>query len=79
MVRATLFCPHCGQPVERVYCVWESVQTWVVRRNGEGNIVNAREKWYGGDELKSVHFQCGCELPKEEWSSLLERLEALDS
>jgi len=79
MVRATLFCPHCGQPVERVYCVWESVQTWVVRRNGEVNIVNAREKWYGGDELKAIYFQCGCELPREYWDELLEQLEPLDS
>jgi hypothetical protein len=79
MVSERMLCPNCGQPIERVYCVWESIQTWVVRRDSEGNIVGVCGKWYGGDELKSVHFQCGCELPKEEWSSLLERLEALDS
>lgn len=38
--------------MERFYCVWESVQTWVVRRNDEGDIVSASEKWYGGDERR---------------------------
>lgn len=75
----SLICPNCGQPIERVYCIWESIQTWKVRRDSEGNIIGTREKWYGGDTLKSIYFQCGCELPKEHWDALLEQLESLDS
>jgi len=43
MVSERMLCPNCGQLIERVYCVWESVQTWVVRRDSEGNIVGVSE------------------------------------
>ena len=79
MISERMICPNCGQPIEQVYCVWESIQTWVVRRDSEGNIVGVSEKWYGDDELKFIRFQCGCELPKEEWSNLLGQLEVLGS